>query len=105
MIQSTSACEKPLIELFSGYIGLTAVSSRQQDSEFRDLKLARPVFQQNTSDIKMTKFASAGRVRRDRIVVSTLRCGRNNPGSNPGHGTFFSSSILYFFIQAKTSIF
>ena len=26
-------------------------------------------------------------VRRDRIVVSTLRCGRNNPGSNPGHGT------------------
>ncbi len=22
---------------------------------------------------------------RDRIVVSTLRCGRNNPGSNPGH--------------------
>ena len=24
--------------------------------------------------------------RRDRIVVSTLRCGRNNPGSNPGHG-------------------
>ena len=21
---------------------------------------------------------------RDRIVVSTLRCGRNNPGSNPG---------------------
>ena len=27
---------------------------------------------------------------RDRIVVSTLRCGRNNPGSNPGLGTFFS---------------
>lgn len=25
--------------------------------------------------------------RRDRIVVSTLRCGRNNPGSNPGHGS------------------
>ena len=25
---------------------------------------------------------------RDRIVVSTLRCGRNNPGSNPGHVTF-----------------
>ena len=26
--------------------------------------------------------------RRDRIVVSTLRCGRSNPGSNPGHGNF-----------------
>ena len=25
---------------------------------------------------------------RDRIVVSTLRCGRNNPGSNPGHGNY-----------------
>ena len=24
---------------------------------------------------------------RDRIAVSTLRCGRSNPGSNPGHGT------------------
>ena len=23
---------------------------------------------------------------RDRIVVSTLRCGQNNPGSNLGHG-------------------
>lgn len=26
---------------------------------------------------------------RDRIVVSTLRCGRRNPGSNPGHGRIF----------------
>ena len=28
-------------------------------------------------------------VGRDRIVVSTLRCGRSNPGSNPGHGMAF----------------
>ena len=26
------------------------------------------------------------------IVVSTLRCGRNNPGSNPGHGKLLKSS-------------
>ena len=26
---------------------------------------------------------------RDRLVVTTLRCGRSNPGSNPGHGIFF----------------
>ena len=26
------------------------------------------------------------------IVVSTLRCGRNNPGSNAGHGIWFKSS-------------
>ena len=25
---------------------------------------------------------------RDRLVVRTLRCGRSNPGSNPGHGIF-----------------
>ena len=33
---------------------------------------------------------------RDRLVVRTLRCGRSNPGSNPGHGMlriFFLSSI------------
>ena len=35
---------------------------------------------------------------RDRIVVSTLRCGRSNPGSNPGHGktqSFFSIFLLF----------
>ena len=26
----------------------------------------------------------------DRLEVRTLRCGRNNPGSNPGHGNFLS---------------
>ena len=31
---------------------------------------------------------------RDRIVVSTLRCGRSNPGSNPGHG----NSEFFFFL-------
>ena len=33
---------------------------------------------------------------RDRLVVRTLRCGRSNPGSNPGHGmdkTFFSPNF------------
>ena len=30
---------------------------------------------------------------RDRIVVSTLRCGRNNPGSNPGHGRAVDDSV------------
>ena len=39
---------------------------------------------------------------RDRIVVSTLRCGRNNPGSNPGHGTFFSYyAVLSIFTLCK----
>ena len=33
---------------------------------------------------------------RDRLVVRTLRCGRSNPGSNPGHGTFFPFVFLLF---------
>ena len=28
----------------------------------------------------------------DSIVVSTLRCGHNNPGSIPGHGILLKSS-------------
>ena len=38
-------------------------------------------------------FLSALVSSRDRLVVRTLRCGRSNPGSNPGHGmdkTFLS---------------
>ena len=34
---------------------------------------------------------------RDRLEVRTLRCGRNNPGSNPGHGTFFIFLLVYTF--------
>ena len=30
---------------------------------------------------------------RDRLVVRTLRCGRSNPGSNPGHGIFWQFQI------------
>ena len=43
---------------------------------------------------------------RDRIVVSTLRCGRNNPGSNPDHGTFFSYyAVLSIFTLCKLFFF
>ena len=30
----------------------------------------------------------------NRIVVSTSRCGRDNPGSNPGYSTFWLCRIL-----------
>ena len=39
---------------------------------------------------------------RDRIVVSTLRCGRNNPGSNPGHGRKVGNAYtinLFFYLR------
>ena len=50
-------------------------------------------------------------ISRDRLEVRTLRCGRNNPGSNPGHGTFFESLFLLevhprsFFFSSLTRIF
>ena len=40
---------------------------------------------------------------RDRIVVSTLRCGRNDPGSNPGHGTCCFNMMIYIFPTAVMS--
>ena len=36
---------------------------------------------------------------RDRLVVRTLRCGRSNPGSNPGHGRAYSvMAEVYLFL-------
>ena len=32
-------------------------------------------------------------------MVRTLRCGRNNPGSNPGHGRFFFSFPFTFLLS------
>ena len=47
--------------------------------------------------------------RRDRIVVSTLRCGRSNLGSNPSHGSVFLIPVsdyiaLWRFIHKKLSV-
>ena len=44
------------------------------------------------SENKTNEFLSQFHRRRDRLVVRTLRCGRSNPGSNPGHGT-----VIFFF--------
>ena len=40
------------------------------------------------------------RTGRDRIVVSTSRCGRDNPGSNPGHGRKFQLCVSHNYCQA-----
>ena len=39
---------------------------------------------------------------RDRIVVSTLRCGRNNPGSNLGHGRLIFHFKRHFAIDRRS---
>ena len=42
---------------------------------------------------------------RDSVVVITLRCGHNNPGSNPGHGNaniFFGITLVGSFVTAPT---
>ena len=43
------------------------------------------------------------RTGRDRIVVSTSRCGRDNPGSNPGHGITTALPAFFFFISLLLS--
>ena len=48
--------------------------------------------------LKSPFYSSTSSVaRRDRLVVRTLRCGRSNPGSNPGPGIilFFSFSLFF----------
>ena len=48
------------------------------------------------SEVTLKKVASHNScMRRDRIVVSTSRCGRDNPGSNPGHGNAFISHGIW----------
>ena len=37
--------------------------------------------------------------RRDRLVVRTLRCGRSNPGSNPGLGSIIFCCFNFHFIM------
>ena len=46
------------------------------------------------SIVEKRKFFPTTSDSRDRLVVRTLRCGRNNPGSNPGHGMFFPFFFL-----------
>ena len=47
--------------------------------------IANFLFQSQTGKF-MKRPETSWRNGRDRIVVSTSRCGRENPGSNPGHG-------------------
>ena len=47
---------------------------------------------------------SSGISGRDRIVVSTSRCGRDNPGSNPGYSTFLQKYSNSLFILIKISV-
>lgn len=55
----------------------------------KDLRQLSLTFSISSLAITFDAFLDTRRhPRRDSIVVSTLRCGRNNPGSNPGHGTF-----------------
>ena len=54
--------------------------------------------------ILSTKRFFMSRSSRDRLVVRTLRCGRNNPGSNPGHGSGWTLSRAGLFLRLQTFI-
>ena len=45
-----------------------------------------PAYVLGSFSLFLSSAVTALVARRDRIVVSTLRCGRSNPGSNLGHG-------------------
>ena len=70
--------------------GLTAMRSRRVNSQ--QVNDGWSLLKIKTSEI-LSRFHR----RRDRLVVRTLRCGRSNPGSNPGHGTFLSLLFFFFF--------
>ena len=48
----------------------------------------------SSNSTTLSSPACSWRNGRDRIVVSTSRCGRDNPGSNPGHGRGCEVSIM-----------
>ena len=51
------------------------------------------------------KFPIKVLVSRDRLVVRTLRCGRSNPGSNPGHGNFLPLALFtHLFVPFLSSV-
>jgi hypothetical protein len=56
---------------------------------------------QNVKQIMIIHISSS----RDRLVVRTLRCGRSNPGSNPGHGSVKSllRQRFFFIVQLNYS--
>ena len=51
--------------------------------------------------IKTSEFLSQLHRRRVRLVVRTLRCGRSNPGSNPGRGTVL---FLFFYVLHRLKL-
>ena len=50
--------------------------------------------------MELTMKQTAWQSSRDRIVVSTSRCGRDNPGSNPGHGRLMLVPRSIFLVSA-----
>ena len=50
-----------------------------------------------SSNNNRSHLSTSSVARRDRLVVRTLRCGRSNPGSNPGPGIFLFFSVVFCF--------
>ena len=77
-----TSCVREKNQLFESINDLSAIRRpRCKALSFR----CRAVLKYMTSLAR--SFAPSPSWRRDRIVVSTLRCGRSNLGSNPSHGS------------------
>ena len=67
----------------------------KRESRWRENSKKKNVWQ--IYEIHNDVITTSSVARRDRLVVRTLRCGRSNPGSNPGHGVFFM--LVFFFSE------
>ena len=87
---------------------MITTTPRKQLSECINLTLTHTTHRPYSTRTFLTQTLNSV-LSRDRLVVRTLRCGRSNPGSNPGHGMdkiFGQSGILeiqIFILLKKTN--
>lgn len=76
--------EQPYVDIFFFYLLVDIKSNISK------VKVLEKCFDENMPPIQLIDLhVSDICTSRDRIVVNTLRCDRNNPGSSPGQGIYF----------------
>ena len=87
---SRSISFRKKINVFSRRRSVAVITSdSESDNPSSNLGGASGLFYFFNKFEKLTKNIYPGRYSRDRLVVRTLRCGRSNPGSNPGNRICF----------------
>ena len=83
------------------YLFFLTVQFSQPEKEHIENRSKIKVYSYRSTLVALRERASPSFDSRDRLVVRTLRCGRSNPGSNPGHGNAskhcHGEGLFYFF--------